>query len=301
VLQAAGRDQAPPASLACGRFRLGLNRPLVMGILNVTPDSFSDGGRYVDPGAAIAQAERLVEDGADWIDVGAESTRPGSLPITAEVELERLLPVLGALVGLGVPISVDTRRAEVMQAALALGVDCINDVEALRSSEALRVVQSSNCAVCLMHMQASPGTMQLASTYDDVVLEVGQFLRDRVAVARAHGIAAERIVVDPGIGFGKTTQQNLALIAHAAELVPGYPVLIGLSRKRVVGEVTGRALDERLAGSLGGALAAVVAGAAVVRVHDVAATVDALAVWQAVRDAGDDAQEWPTRNARGFG
>ena len=268
--------------LECGRFRLSLDRPLVMGILNVTPDSFSDGGQYASPELAVEQAQRMIAEGADLIDIGAESTRPGAEPVDPALELRRLSPVLEALVPLGVPISVDTRRPEVMRAALAMGADCINDVQALQAAGALEAVRESNCAVCLMHMQGSPATMQAAPAYQDVVSEVGQFLRERVQAARCVGLSTNRLLIDPGIGFGKTLEQNLALIGRLSELVPEVAVLIGLSRKRMVGDLTGRPLSERLAGSLGGAMAAVARGASVVRVHDVAATVDALAVWRSV-------------------
>jgi dihydropteroate synthase len=253
-----------------------------MGILNVTPDSFSDGGHYASPDLAVRHAQQMVAEGADMIDIGAESTRPGAQPIDSTSELRRLMPVLEALGSLGVPISIDTRRPGVMRAALARGADCINDVEALQAEGALEAVRESNCAVCLMHMQGLPHTMQAAPKYLDVVAEVGQFLRDRVQVVRRLGLAANRLLVDPGIGFGKTLEQNLALIGRLSELAPGVPVLIGLSRKRMVGDLTGRPLSERLPGSVGGALAAIARGAAVVRVHDVAATVDALGVWRAV-------------------
>jgi dihydropteroate synthase len=253
-----------------------------MGILNVTPDSFSDGGLYTTVEHALAHARQLIGEGADLIDIGAESTRPGAESVEPQAELRRILPVLEALIPLRVPISVDTRRPEVMRAALAMGADCINDVEALRADGALNAVRDSNCAVCLMHMQGTPRTMQAAPGYRDVVAEVGAFLRERVQSVVMAGVAVSRLLVDPGIGFGKTLEQNLALIARLPELAPELPVLIGLSRKRVVGDVTGRALGDRLAGSVGGALASVARGAAVVRVHDVAATVDALAMWRAV-------------------
>jgi dihydropteroate synthase len=268
--------------LECGRFRLNLDRPLVMGILNVTPDSFSDGGHYARPDLALNHAQQMIAEGADLIDVGAESTRPGAEPVDPALELRRLMPVLEALVPLGVPLSVDTRRPEVMRAALAMGADCINDVQALQAEGALDAVRESNCAVCLMHMQGTPGTMQAAPNYQDVVAEVGQFLRDRLNAVRRVGLASNRLLVDPGIGFGKTLEQNLALIGRLSELAPEIPVLIGLSRKRMVGDLTGRPLSERLSGSVGGALAAIARGAAIVRVHDVAATVDAFAVWRAV-------------------
>jgi dihydropteroate synthase len=253
-----------------------------MGILNLTPDSFSDGGQYESPDLAVMHARQMIAEGADLIDIGAESTRPGAEPVDPALELQRLIPVLEALVPLGIPLSVDTRRPEVMRAALTMGADCINDVQALQTKTALDAVRESNCAVCLMHMQGTPGTMQAAPTYQDVVAEVGQFLRDRVQAVRRLGLAANRVLVDPGIGFGKTLEQNLALIRRLSELVPDIPVLIGLSRKRMVGDLTGRPLSDRLPGSVGGALAAIAQGAAVVRVHDVAATVDAMAVWRAV-------------------
>lgn len=253
-----------------------------MGILNVTPDSFSDGGQYSSLDLAVTHARQMIAEGADMIDIGAESTRPGAQPVDSALELRRLIPVLEALASLGTPISVDTRRPEVMRVALAKGADCINDVQALQAEGALDAVREANCAVCLMHMQGVPVTMQAAPTYHDVVAEVARFLRDRVQTARRLGVGLNRLLVDPGIGFGKTLEQNLALIDRLSDLVPEVPVLIGLSRKRMVGDLTGRALSERLAGSLGGALAAIARGAAVVRVHDVAATVDALAVWQAV-------------------
>jgi dihydropteroate synthase len=268
--------------IECGRFQLSLDRPLVMGILNVTPDSFSDGGHYASPDLALNHARQMIAEGADLIDVGAESTRPGAQPVEPALELRRLMPVLEALVPLGVPLSVDTRRPEVMRAALAMGADCINDVQALQAEGALDAVRDSNCAVCLMHMQGKPATMQTAPRYCDAVAEVGQFLRDRVQAVQRLGLSANRLLVDPGIGFGKTLEQNLALIGRLSELVPEVPVLIGLSRKRMVGDLTGRPISERLPGSVGGALAAIARGAAVVRVHDVAATVDALLVWRAL-------------------
>jgi dihydropteroate synthase len=268
--------------IECGRFQLSLDRPLVMGILNVTPDSFSDGGQYTSLDFAVTHARQMIAEGADLIDVGAESTRPGAQSVDPALEMRRLMPVLEALVPLGIPISIDTRRPEVMRAALAMGADCINDVQALQVDGALDTVRESNCAVCLMHMQGTPGTMQTAPHYRDVVSEVGQFLRDRVQTVRRLGLSENRVLVDPGIGFGKTLEQNLELIGRLSELAPEVPVLIGLSRKRMVGDLTGRPLSERLPGSVGGALAAIASGAAVVRVHDVAATVDALVVWRAV-------------------
>jgi len=269
--------------LTCGRFQLRLDRPLVMGILNVTPDSFADGGRYASIEAAIAQATRIRAEGADLIDIGGESTRPGASTVSPEEEIRRVMPVIDALLPWGLPLSIDTRRPEVMKAALAAGVDCINDVEALRAPGSMQLVRSLRCAICLMHMQGTPGTMQVAPQYRDVFAEVSDFLRQRVRAADALGIDRERLLVDPGIGFGKNLDHNLQLLGNLRGLVPGLPVLVGLSRKRMIGTITGREVDDRLAGSLGGAIAAVAGGAAIVRVHDVAATVDALAVWTAIR------------------
>lgn len=262
-----------------------LSRPRVMGIVNVTPDSFSDGGRHADPRAALACCERLVKAGADILDIGGESTRPGAAtPSTAE-ELARVLPVLRDAVRLGVPVSVDTSRPEVMQAALDVGVDIVNDVRALQRPGALACLAAHpRAGVCLMHMQGEPGQMQVAPSYVDVVDEVRQFLEARCAAAQAAGIGAERIVVDPGIGFGKTPEQNLALLRQQDRLrVAGRPVLVGWSRKSTLGVITGRGVEGRLAASVAAALAAVAHGASIVRVHDVAETVDALRVWEAAR------------------
>ncbi|MGB7541016.1 MAG: dihydropteroate synthase [Burkholderiales bacterium] len=268
-----------PESLACGRFRLSLGRPLVMGIVNVTPDSFSDGGRFLDPGAAIAHARRLVEEGADLIDIGAESSRPGADAVAPQEEVRRLMPVLEAVRDLPVPVSVDTVKPEVMRAAIAAGAAMINDINALRSPGALEAVAASDVGVCLMHMQGEPRSMQQAPHYDDVVAEVKAFLAGRIAAARAHDIARERIVIDPGFGFGKTVEHNFALLRNLdrfAEL--GLPVMAGWSRKSTLGAITGRAATGRLAASVAAALLAVQHGARIVRVHDVAATRDALAV-----------------------
>ncbi|MET0518837.1 MAG: dihydropteroate synthase [Burkholderiaceae bacterium] len=265
------------------RFQIDLSRPRVMGIVNVTPDSFSDGGQHAWTEAAIAHCQRLAEEGADILDIGGESTRPGATPLSAADEWARLAPVLAAAVTLGVPISVDTFKPEVMQRALDLGVDIINDVQALRSEAALAaLLPHRRAGVCLMHMRGEPATMQQLTDYDDLAGEVAAFLAERAARLRAAGVAAERIVLDPGYGFAKTTAQNFALLAGQASLLAlGYPLLIGWSRKRALGEVTGRAVEQRLAGSLAAALAAVAQGARIVRVHDVAATVDAIKVWLA--------------------
>ncbi len=252
-----------------------------MGVVNVTPDSFSDGGRFLDPAAAIAQAHKLVEEGADLIDLGAESSRPGSAAVSAEEELCRLLPVLRALRDL--PLSVDTVKPEVMRVALAEGAAMINDINALRAPGALAAMAAGDAAVCLMHMQGSPGTMQQHPHYDDVVAEVKAFLQERIQSVRAAGIAPERVVIDPGFGFGKTLEHNLELLRHLAEFAAlGVPVLAGWSRKSSLGTITGKPAGERLAASIAAAMIAAQNGAAILRVHDVAATRDALAVLMAV-------------------
>ncbi len=274
----------PTPWLRCGRFELALGRPLVMGVLNVTEDSFSDGGRWLDPTAAVAQALRMIGEGADLIDIGAESTRPGAPPVPAEVEAGRLLPVLRALADCGRPLSVDTRKPEVMRAVLATGLaDMINDVAGFGSAGAVDAVCDAQAACCVMHMQGDPLTMQRAPAYRDVVAEVRRSLAARVSALQHAGVDRARIVVDPGIGFGKTLEHNLALIARLPELLgDGLPVLIGMSRKSMIGAITGRDVDHRLPGSLAAMLAAVARGARIVRVHDVAATRDALAVWAAI-------------------
>jgi dihydropteroate synthase len=270
-------------TLRCGRFSLTLGKPLVMGIVNVTPDSFSDGGRYLAVDAAIAHARRLLEEGADILDIGGESTRPGAQPVGDAEEIARISPVLEAMRESGVPLSVDTRHAGVMRAALALGADMINDVDAFRDSGAIEAVAGSPAGLCVMHMLGEPSTMQQSPVYRDVVAEVTQFLEQRVMALTRAGVARDRIVLDPGIGFGKTQEDNLRLLREPAALLGiGLPVLIGLSRKSLIGHLTGRPVEGRLAGSLGGAIAAAASGAAILRVHDVAATRDALAVWQAI-------------------
>lgn len=273
-------------TLSAGTFKLALDRPLIMGIVNVTPDSFSDGGRYLDTPAAIAHARQLAEEGADILDIGGESTRPGAQPLPVDEEMQRVLPVLDALRDLAVPLSVDTRKPEVMRAALAHGAAMINDIQALVSPDALEAVRASECAVCLMHMQGDPQTMQAAPHYDDVVAQVREFLAQRVQACEAAGIARQRIVIDPGFGFGKNHRHNLDLLRALGTFADlGVPVLAGLSRKSLLGKITGRQASERLAGSVALALLAVQRGAAIVRVHDVAATRDALLVQQAVSNA----------------
>ncbi|SEL90194.1 dihydropteroate synthase [Roseateles sp. YR242] len=268
------------------RFDLDLaERPLVMGIVNVTPDSFSDGGKHNDPTGAINFCERLLGEGVDILDLGGESTRPGAPKVSADEEWHRLEPVLRAALSLGIPISVDTCKTEVMQRALDLGVDIINDVMALRDEGADELLARHPAAgICLMHMRGDPATMQQGAHthYLDVVEEVRDFLQARLDHLVSVGIALERIMLDPGYGFAKTVEQNTELQRRQAELLAlGRPLLVGWSRKSTLGALTGRAVDERLPASVAAALAAVAHGARVVRVHDVAATVDALQVWRA--------------------
>jgi dihydropteroate synthase len=265
--------------LRCGQHQLALDRPLVMGIVNVTPDSFFEGGRHADARAAVTHAWRLVEEGADLVDVGGESSRPGATPVSTGEELARVLPVLEGLAGLQVPISVDTAKPEVMRAALAQGATMINDITALAAPGAVEAVARSRAAVCLMHMQGEPRTMLERPAYGDVVAEVRDFLAARAAACVAAGVAPESVVVDPGFGFGKTTEHNRALLAHLDAIVAlGYPVLVGLSRKSSLGRITGESPGDRLPASVTGAFLAVQRGASIVRVHDVAATRDVLAV-----------------------
>lgn len=257
-----------------------------MGIVNVTPDSFSDGGRHFDSEAALAHAKHLIVEGADILDIGGESSRPGALPVEVQDELDRVLPVLEGLRNAAVPLSVDTRKPEVMRAALAAGADMINDINALQQPEALAAVAASNAAVCLMHMKGDPENMQFEPNYRDVMSEVMTFLRMRTAMVQAAGIARERIVVDPGFGFGKTLAHNVALLRGLdAFSALGVPVLAGLSRKSMLGAITGQDVEHRAPASIAAALLAVQHGAKIVRVHDVRATVDALKVWDAVNGA----------------
>jgi len=275
-------------TLRCGRHALDLSRPRVMGVLNVTPDSFSDGGRFLDPGLALEHARAMLADGADLIDVGGESTRPGAPPVDEATELARVLPVVEALAGDGAIVSVDTMKPAVMRAALDAGASMINDVRALGQPGALEAVAARDAAVCLMHMRGEPATMQAAPRYDDVAAEVAAYLRERAGACLAAGIARDRIAVDPGFGFGKTLAHNLDLAARLGEVVAlGWPVLVGVSRKSMLGALTGRASGERVAAGLAATLALVARGAAIVRTHDVRETVDALAVWRAM-DAGVD-------------
>jgi len=272
----------------CGRFEFNLDptRPLVMGIVNITPDSFFDGGQHHTADAALAHARALVAQGADVLDLGAESTRPGALPVPADEELRRLLPVIEGLRDAGVALSIDTFKPAVMAAVLDAGADMINDIYGFRQPGAVAAVAGSRCGLCVMHMQGEPGTMQHAPHYDDVLAEVRGFLAERTRCLRAAGVAVQRIVLDPGFGFGKTPEHNYRLLRELPALQqadPPLPVLLGVSRKSMIGHVTGQPVERRLAGSLAAALAGVARGAALVRVHDVAHTVDALKVWRAAQ------------------
>jgi dihydropteroate synthase len=271
-----------------GHHEIDLATPCVMGILNVTPDSFYDGGR-VDRDAALAHARQMIADGARIIDVGGESTRPGAEAVDEQEELCRVAPIVEVLAREGACVSVDTMKPAVMRAALDAGAAMVNDVRALQAPGAIEVAAASDAAVCLMHMQGEPATMQRAPAYADVVAEVRGFLARRAQACLDAGVAADRIVIDPGFGFGKTVAHNLALLRGLGEIAGlRYPVLVGVSRKGMLGAITGRDVGDRLAGSVAAALAAAVRGARILRVHDVAATVDALAVWNAV-------DPWPTQ------
>jgi dihydropteroate synthase len=270
--------------LQCGRFGYNLaQRPLVMGILNVTPDSFSDGGRYQALEFAVERAEQMIKDGVDIIDIGGESTRPGSPSVPVDEELRRVMPAIYALRELGYPLSIDTCKPEVMREAIIAGADMINDINGFQAPGAIDAVKDSDCGLCVMHMQGTPQDMQARPDYEDVVTDVIAFLRERIDALLAAGVARERITIDPGFGFGKSVEHNYALLRSISRMESelGLPVLAGLSRKSMIGAVTGRSVEQRLAGSLAGALAAVAQGARIVRVHDVAETVDALKVWQA--------------------
>jgi dihydropteroate synthase len=270
--------------LRCGRFVLPLERPLLMGVVTVTPDSFSDGGRFLAPEAAVAHARRLAQVGADLIDVGGESSRPGAAPVSEADELARVLPVVKALPDL--PVSVDTRRPVVMRAVLDAGASMINDIEALGAPGALEAIAASDCAVCLMHKQGDPATMQDDPVYADVVGEVRDYLAGRIEACGKAGIDKDRIAIDPGFGFGKTVAHNLALLKRLPELAQlGVPVLAGWSRKSPLGRLTGRDAGERLPASLAAALLALLGGARILRVHDVKETRDAMLVYQAWQEA----------------
>jgi dihydropteroate synthase len=269
----------------CGRYVLNAERPLIMGIVNLSDDSFSGDGLHGDIEAAIAQGRRFIQEGAHILDLGAESSRPGAPPVPVQQEIDRLLPVVEALRDCGTPLSIDTVKPEVMRVALNAGADMINDINALRAPGAMEIVAASKAGICLMHMQGDPATMQDAPHYADIVAEVAEFLAERVAAAEAAGIALNRIAVDPGFGFGKTLEHNITLLRRLGELVvPGMPLLVGMSRKSMLGLLTGRAAADRIHAGVAAHVLAVERGARIVRVHDVAATRDALAVLEAVED-----------------
>ncbi|WP_180722551.1 dihydropteroate synthase [Paraburkholderia largidicola] len=276
--------------MQCGRFVFTFERPLVMGILNVTPDSFSDGGLYAEPSKARLQAELMLADGADIIDIGGESTRPGAPPVPLEDELDRVIPLVKELSDAGIPVSVDTYKPEVMRHALAAGADLINDIWGFRMPGAIDAVKDSQCGLCVMHMLGEPQTMQVGEpAYADVVAEIRAFLDERVNTMIRAGVAKNRISVDPGFGFGKTVEHNYALLAHLPETAPivgtPLPILAGMSRKSMLGAVVNRPARKRVAASVAAAVCAAERGAAIIRVHDVEQTVDALKVWAATRDA----------------
>jgi dihydropteroate synthase len=276
-----------PSYLQCGRYRFPLDqnnfRPLVMGVLNVTPDSFSDGGKFQALEFALSRAEQMIAEGVDIIDIGGESSRPGAPPLPLEEELRRVLPVVYALRDCGKPLSIDTYKPEVMREAIAAGADMINDINGFRATGALSAIKEADCALCIMHMQNDPQSMQFKPQYQDVTAEVTSFLRERIVELDKEGIARKRLCIDPGFGFGKTLEHNLALLKNIGRICAelDLPLLAGLSRKSMIGAITGRPTEQRLAGSIAAALAAVAHGAHIVRVHDVAETVDALKVWQA--------------------
>lgn len=274
----------PSHLFLCGKYQLDLSFPRVMGIVNVTPDSFSDGGKFESTEKAIEHGLQLVAEGADILDIGGESTRPGATPVSLEDELARVVPVIEALSKVaGVPLSIDTYKPEVMRAAIAAGADIVNDVRALQEPGALEIVAASQAGVCLMHMQGTPQTMQIDPQYEDVVTEVNAFLAQRLAAAEAAGIARERVVLDPGFGFGKKTEHNLQLLQQLDKTLQiGRPLLVGLSRKSVLGQITGGDVYVRLHASLAASVISTMKGARIVRVHDVKATADALKVVAAV-------------------
>lgn len=276
------------SNLHASHYRLSLDRPLIVGIVNITPDSFSDGGAFLTAAAAIAHGLQLRAAGAAILDVGGESTRPGAAPVDEQEEMRRVIPVIEALAAQGCVVSVDTRKPQVMRAALAAGAAMVNDVMALRAPGALEAVAASDAAVCLMHMQQDPLTMQVSPTYGNVLQDVSDFLLERVRVCEAAGIARARLVIDPGFGFGKTLAHNLALLRGLDQLVAlGLPVMAGLSRKSMLGTLSGREVDQREFAGVAAHLAAIHRGAALVRVHDVAAMRDALAIWNAVEEEHD--------------
>lgn len=286
--------QTLPATWRCGRFLFDFSkrqRPLVMGILNATPDSFSDGGKFRTPSDAIAQAERMIANGADMIDIGGESSRPGAEPVSLQEELDRVLPVIEALKDCSVALSIDTYKAETMRQALKAGVDCVNDIWALRQEGAVEAViendksnPDNRCGIVLMHMQRDPQTMQFDPEYQNVITEVKTFLQERATLLEDQGVAKNRIAIDPGFGFGKSLEHNLKMLADFDQFSQlGYPVLAGISRKSMLGKLTGRDTHDRVAPSIAAAILAADRGARIIRVHDVQETVDSLKLWEAVQ------------------
>ena len=270
--------------LSCGTFKLSLDRPLIMGVVNVTPDSFSDGGKFIQLNQSLDHAKALIAEGADLLDIGGESTRPGAAPVSLDEERRRVLPLLEKLAGGAVPISIDTQKPALMREAVAAGASMVNDVYGFRQPGAFEAVADSDAAICIMHMQGEPRTMQQSPHYDDVTAQVRDYLAGRVDAAQGAGIAVDRIVIDPGFGFGKTLAHNLQLLRELRQLTgAGCALLAGLSRKAMLGTITGRDPTQRVYASAAAALIAVQNGAQIVRVHDVAATRDALAVWQAMQ------------------
>jgi len=277
-----------PATWRCGRFLFDFSkrkRPIIMGILNATPDSFSDGGRFRTPQDAIVQAEQMIADGVDLIDIGGESTRPGAEAISLQEELDRVLPIIEALKDCGIPLSVDTYKAETMRQSLRAGVDCVNDIWALRQEGAVdAVMENSSCGIVLMHMQRNPQTMQFDPEYVDVISEVMQFLRERAELLVQKGVYKDRIAIDPGFGFGKSLEHNLNMLSNFGTFSKlSYPVLAGISRKSMIGKITGKDTNGRVAASVAAAVMAADRGAKIIRVHDVPETVDALKLWEAIQ------------------
>ncbi|MFM1805999.1 MAG: hypothetical protein RL212_258 [Pseudomonadota bacterium] len=282
------KQHITPVAWRCGRFLFDWTQrtsPVVMGILNVTPDSFSDGGQYASRDAALRHAEQLIAEGAEMIDVGGESSRPGSEPLSLQEELDRVMPVLEGLKGAPVAISVDTYKAKVMSAAVNLGVDCINDIWAFRQPHAIEAISNSQCGLILMHMQKDPTTMQFDPHYDNIISEVNGFLMERCVALEDENIDRQRIAIDPGFGFGKTLEHNMTMLAHFHQFCQhDFAVLAGISRKNSLGQITGRDIEHRVTASVSAALMAVERGAKIVRVHDVAETVDAVKIWSAAQE-----------------
>jgi dihydropteroate synthase len=282
------KQHITPVAWRCGRFHFDWSKrvsPLVMGILNVTPDSFSDGGQYASRDAALRHAEQLIKDGAEMIDVGGESSRPGSEPLSLQEELDRVMPVLEALKDAPIAISVDTYKAKVMSAAIELGIDCINDIWAFRQPHAIEAIANSSCGLILMHMQKDPQTMQFDPHYDDVMDEVNGFLMERCVALEEEGVQRDRMAIDPGFGFGKTLAHNMTMLGHFHEFCQhDFPVVAGISRKSSLGQITGKDMAHRVTASVSAALMAIERGAKIVRVHDVAETMDAVKIWSAAQE-----------------